>query len=214
LASFIAIWRHGVSPWLVFEILFKTDRGVVINDAYGHSMLYLETGNMMLGGLYSAIVHVGDGITGYLWGQSYVNYILTAPPAFLGLPRPLGLEWVTDINGQIMSQGGIFEVAEAYWNFGLIGCFVVSFLISYAFGRLLRRGIKYNNYFFLTWYLVFGFMGFRAIWYQNFSYFRIMTVMLVLYIVALVAARWFIRSDKRSGRIVNKLGNELVGVKG
>ncbi|MFK8029509.1 MAG: hypothetical protein AB8G18_04675 [Gammaproteobacteria bacterium] len=191
-ASFIAIWRYGVSPENVLKIMFESDRGLLIREQYGHKMLWIETGNMMLGGAYSAIVQVNEGITGFLYGQSYVDYLLKAPPAFLGLPRPEGLEHFTAINGQIMSQGGIFEVAEGYWNFGILGCVAISFLISYAFGWLLKRGLRYNSYFFLTWYLVFGFMGVRAVWYQNFSYFRIMTVMLILYVAASVAFKWFV----------------------
>ncbi len=212
-ASFIAIWRNGVNPVAAMSILLESDRGSLINEIYGHKILYLETGNMMLGGIYSAIVQARDGITGYLWGESYFNYLLIAPPAFLGFPRPLGLEWLTDINGEVMTQGGIFEVAEAYWNFGLIGCFFVSFLISYVFGWILKRGLKYNNYFYLTWYLVFGFMGFRAIWYQNFSYFRIMTVMLVVYVAALFAFRWFVVSGNQPRHYVNRSDDRLPGFK-
>lgn len=203
-ATFVAIWRIGVTPAQVWELMMNSKQGLLINEIFGHKLFYLETGNMMLGGLYSAIIQARDGITGYLWGESYFNYLLIAPPAFLGLSRPLGLEWWTDINGEIMSMGGIFEVAEAYWNFGLIGCFLVSFLISYAFGWLLKRGLKYNNYFYLTWYLVYGFMGFRAIWYQNFSYFRIMTVMLVVYLAGSFAFRWFVIGRRRSRYRINK----------
>jgi hypothetical protein len=211
-ATFVAIWRSGVSPEAVVELMLNSDRGMLINEIYGHKIFYLETGNMMLGGVYSAIVQAG-GMTGYLWGGSYFNYLLIAPPAFLGLPRPLGLEWWTSIDGVAMSLGGIFEVAEAYWNFGLIGCLLISFFISYAFGWLLKRGLKYNNYFYLTWYLVYGFMGFRAIWYQNFSYFRIMTVMLVVYVAALLTFRWFVTGRKQSRNYIKKLDDELSGVK-
>lgn len=211
-ASFIAIWRNGVNPVEAITVLLESERGLLINEVFGHKMLFLETGNMMLGGAYSAIAQVQEGITGYLWGESYINYLLIAPPAFLGLPRPLGLEWMTDINGTVMSLGGIFEVAEAYWNFGLLGCFFISFFISYAFGWILKRGLKYNNYFYLIWYLVYGFMGFRAIWYQNFSYFRIMTVMLVIYMAALFSFRWFVVNRNRPRYYVQKLDNVLPGV--
>jgi len=203
LAFAIAIWRQGVAFGTVLEYMFHGELVLFVNTFYGHKMLYFETGNMMLGGLYSAIVQVREGITGYLWGESYLNYILFAPPAFLELPRPLGLEWLTDINGITMTQGGIFEVAEAYWNFGLVGCFVVSFLISYSFGWLLRRGLELNSYFYMVWYLVSGFMSFRAVWYQNFSYFRILTVMLVVYVAALFLFRWFVaKHNKRTAAIV------------
>lgn len=207
-ATFVAIWRVGITPAEALELMMDTERGLLIKELFGKKLLWLETGNMMLGGLYSAIIQARDGITGYLWGESYFNYLLIAPPAFLGLPRPLGLEWWTHINGETMSMGGIFEVAEAYWNFGLIGCFIVSFFISYAFAWILKRGLKFNNYFYLTWYLVYGFMGFRAIWYQNFSYFRIMTVMLVVYVVGSLFFRWFVIGRLRSKSETSRAAGE------
>ena len=199
-STFIALWRGGGNNVLaVIEIILNSDRGLLINDIYGHKMLYFETGNMMLGGLYAAIVQVREGYTGLLFGESYFNYFLISPPAFLSLPRPLGLEWATEINGQIMAQGGIFEVAEAYWNFGLFGCFFVSFWLSYFFAWLLRRGLLHNNYFFIVWYFVFGIHGFRSIWYQTFSYFRLMTVMLVILGLSYIFFRWFSKDNDAYG---------------
>ncbi|OFE11756.1 hypothetical protein PHACT_00120 [Pseudohongiella acticola] len=195
-ATFIAIARAGIDPWLAMELVFNSETGRLISNVYGHKMLYFETGNMMLGGLYSAIVQVREGYTGLLFGESYFNYLLVSPPALLGLPRPLGLEWATEINGVTMTQGGIFEVAEAYWNFGLAGCFFISFLWSFLFGYLLRHGLMTNNYFYLAWYIVYGFHGFRAIWYQNFGYFRLMTVMFVIYIVCVPFYGWFIANRR------------------
>ena len=196
IATYIALWRSGLPPTLALEQISGNSQNILINEIYGHQILYLETGNMMLGGLYSAIVQVGEGGAGLLAGESYFNYLLITPPAFLGLPRPLGLEWATALNGVTMTIGGIFEVAEAYWNFGLIGCFVVSLVISYIFGWILRRGLRASNYFFLVWYIVFGLHGFRSIWYQNFSYFRLMTVMILIYFVAIYMFKFFIQ-DRR-----------------
>jgi len=190
-ASFIAVWRTGIDVIAALQILATNDKGLLIREIGEHKVIFLETGNMMLGGLYSAIVQVREGYTGLLYGESYFNYLLIAPPAFLGLPRPLGLEWLTNINDEIITQGGIFEVAEAYWNFGIIGCFIVSFGLSYFFAWLMRRGVLQNNYFFLVWYFIFGIHGFRSIWYQNFSYFRLMTVMLVILGLSYLYFRWF-----------------------
>ena len=196
-ASLVALWRSGEGMLRAAEILFGSgDSRLFISSVYGHPMLYFETGNMMLGGLYAAIVNVREGLTGMLWGQSYFDYLRISPPAFLGLPRPLGLEWSTFIDGARMAQGGIFEVAEAYWNFGFAGCFAVSFLLSGFFGWLLRRGMFGNNYFFLTWYIVFGLHSFRSIWYQNFSYFRLFTIMLLIYLAGRLFAHWY-TTDRR-----------------
>jgi hypothetical protein len=191
-ASFIAIWRSGgVDISVVIQMMLNSEKGFLVQELNDEKVLWLETGNMMLGSLYSAIVQVREGLTGLLFGESYLNYLLISPPAFLGLPRPLGLEWFTDINGVTMTLGGIFEVAEAYWNFGLVGCFAVSFGLSYFFAWLLRRGVLHNNYFFLVWYFVFGIHGLRSIWYQTFSYFRLMTVMLVILGLSYLYFRWF-----------------------
>jgi len=200
IASFIAIWRSGLNLLAVLEILWSNSDSFFIKTTSEHRLLFFETGNMMLGGLYSAIVNTEqgllvdnfDGVSGFLLGRSYLNYFLITPPAFLDLPRPLGLEWSTQINGLAMSQGGIFEVAEAYWNFGLLGCFCVSLFISYVFGFLLKRGLRGNNYFYLVWYIVYGLHGLRCVWYQNFSYFRLMTIMMLIYVLAQFLFKFFI----------------------
>jgi hypothetical protein len=197
---YIGYWRAGLNIYDAYNLLWNNDEGFLIKNNSENKMAYLETGNMMLGGFYSAIVNVKellqidnyDGHSGFLLGKSYINYFLTLPPALFGFERPLGLEWATSINNIQMSQGGIFEVAEAYWNFGYVGCFFVSFFISYIFSLLLKRGLKKSNYFFLTWYIVFGLHGFRCIWYQNFSYLRIATVMIIVYILAYFLFRFFI----------------------
>jgi hypothetical protein len=197
-ASLVGIWRSGFGLARAFELIFGqgADR-LFVSNVYGHPMLYLETGNMMLGSFYAAIVNSISGTSGYLWGESYLNYILTAPPAFLGLPRPLGLEWFVSIDGLMMAQGGIFEPAEAFWNFGFAGCFAVSFLLSYCFGWLLMQGLSRANYFYLTWYIVFGLHSFRSIWYQNFSYFRLFTIMLLIFVFASLFFNWFTRNRLR-----------------
>jgi hypothetical protein len=204
-AMYVALWRDGIDLVAVVELLIAKGRGVIINDVYGHPMLYFETGNMMLGGLYSSIIQVQEGITGYLLGQSYFNYLMIAPPAFLGLSRPLGLEWFTDIGDIRMSQGGIFEVAEAYWNFGLVGCLIVSYVISRFMGYLLINGLKRMNVFILMWYMVMGFMGLRAVWYQNFSYFRILTVMLVIFVISKLLFAWYVKSHAKKWKSVDSL---------
>jgi hypothetical protein len=197
-ASFIALWRTGIDISSVIKTFISRENGLLIQEVYDKKIIFLETGNMMLGGLYSAIVQVREGYTGFLYGESYLNYLIISPPAFLGLPRPLGLEWFTSINGEIITQGGIFEVAEAYWNFGIFGCFAVSFGLSYFFAWIMRRGVLHNNYFFLVWYFVFGIHGFRSIWYQNFSYFRLMTVMLVILGLSYLFFRWFSKDHAAS----------------
>jgi hypothetical protein len=195
LASVTAVWRTGDISFLsAISEIANLGEELFIRNLWNKDVFFIETGNQMLGGLYSAIVQVKEGYTGFLMGESYFNYILMTPPAFLNLERPLGLEWLTAVDGEALTQGGIFEVAEAYWNFGFIGCFIISLAVSFLFGTLLRKGINQSNYFFLTWYIVFGLHGFRAIWYQNFVYFRIATVMLLVWGLSYFYLKWFIRN--------------------
>jgi hypothetical protein len=184
----IAVWRQAPSTSLVDisdELLEKAPE-LLVNDVYGHRMIFIETGNMMVGGMYGLIENVSR--TGPLLGETYATYLLRTPPAFLGLPRPdqEDLAYRTDVGGIRMSQGGVFEPAEAYANFGLAGCFAVSFLLSYAMGFLLRRANEKGSIFLALWYLVFGLMGLRAIWYQNFGYYRIATIFVLIYLVLIV----------------------------
>ncbi len=186
-ATLIAYIRQGLPIVEFIEHSFATGRGL-INEVYGYPVLFFETGNMMIGGFYAAIVNVQN--TGFLFGSGYFEYLLRSPPAFLGLDRPEGLDTLTLIDGQIMSQGGIFEVAEAYWNFGLIGCFIIPLILSYFHGVILDKAVKRHSIFLFICYLTPGLMAFRAVWYQNFSYFRQFTILLLLYIFAYFFARW------------------------
>jgi hypothetical protein len=182
-ASAVAQWRADASKGIlseIIDIILNIDKLFIV-EFNGQKLLYIETGNQMIGGMYGVIENTKKG--GFLMGSSYLDYLLRLPPAFLNLPRPNGIEWSTGIGEEIMSQGGIFEPAESYANFGLFGCFPISFLISYFFGFLLRRSINLKNLFYLCFYLVFGLMGFRAVWYQNFSYCRIISVFLCYYYI-------------------------------
>ena len=194
ISGFIAAWRFSGDVYSSLAFPFSSDYTGLLIHSYEYPVLWLETGSMAIGTLYAAIVNVETGLTPLLWGSSYFDWILKIPPQFIGLPRPQGLEWAASIGDQIMSQGGIFEVSEAYWNFGLVGCFVISFLISYSISYLLRKGLRNSNLFMLSWYLVMGLMSLRGIWYQNFTYFRISSIMIFVYIMSKVVAPWFLRS--------------------
>jgi len=209
LGGFIAQWRFSGNITDSFSFIISSEYTGLLNYSYGHPVLWLETGSMAIGTLYAAIVNVKIGLIGLHWGSSYLDWILKLPPQFLGLPRPEGLEWSASIGGQIMSQGGIFEVSEAYWNFGLVGCFVVSFLISYLLAYLLQRGLRRTNLFNLLWYLTMGFMSLRGIWYQNFTYFRLFSIMMLLYIAAKGFAPWFICSFQ-SARLLPRFRDSSV----
>lgn len=195
LSSFIATWRQTSSMPLAWQSLQGggTEHSFILER--GHRMLNLETGNQILGTFYAVVVNLQLGLRDYLLGSSYLDYLLRSPPDILGLPRPQDLAWEMDIQGLWMAQGGIFEVAEAYWNFGYIGSFLVPLLISFFFASLLKRAL-FSGYacpFYASFFIAFGLHAPRSVWYQTFSYFRLITVFLVIYIFAKFFAKSFVR---------------------
>ncbi len=186
-ASGVAIWRSSPELSIIDTVNILIIKGpeLILNDSnYGHRMIYIETGNMSIGGMYGLIENTRRD--GFLWGATYVDYIFRTPPAFLGVKRPEDLAYRTGVGDTLMSQGGTFEPAEAFVNFGLLGCFVVSFILSYFMAFLLKAANKNGSIFYASWYLVFGLLGFRDIWYQTFGYFRLATIYLLLYVFLLL----------------------------
>ncbi len=204
LSTTIAQWRSARSM-PVSEVLgsvFSQGSSLVFNNIYGHPMIYMETANMMIGGLYAMVVRISTGEVDFLWGSSYLDYLARLPPAFLGWPRPdeSDLAWSTSIQGLQMSQGGIFEVAEAYANFGFAGCFAVSFAVSFFMAGLLKVGLRRGDIFFVVWYLVNGLMLPRAIWYQNFAFVRIASIFALFWIALTIFRGLRGRSHIRTSR--------------
>ena len=191
-----AIWRNAIDSNLLL-IIFEH-----LNNIYdklfivlgGDTIFWMETGNHAIGGFYAFVQKKELGYIDYYYGRDYLNFI---PRSLPGIVRPesfnaLNLAWSTDINGVRMTQGGIYEPAEAYANFGFLGCFFISFLISFFFVWLLKKAKRDYSIFFMAWYIVNGFMLSRIIWYQNFVLIRIVTVMVFLYIVFYIFnQRWF-----------------------
>ena len=193
----IGFWRNDIKLDL-FSIILKYlthISSVLFLKLNYHKVFFMGgTANEMIGGFYGIVQRIHLGYSNFYYGMDYLNYIPRLLPAFI---RPesfnkLGLAYHTNINGVIMSQGGIFEPAEAYVNFGFLGCFFISFLISFFFVWLLKKAKKNFSIFFMSWYIVNGFMLSRAVWYQNFAFARIMSVMLFLYVIFyLLKNRWF-----------------------
>ena len=194
LSSFIADWRRTGSTSLAWQGLQDGNAGGSFILERQHRMLNLETGNQILGTFYAVVVNLQLGFRDYLFGSSYLDYLLRSPPDILGLPRPQDLAWEMDIQGLGMAQGGIFELAEAYWNFGYTGSFLVPMLISFFFANLLKRAL-FSGYacpFYACFFIAFGLHAPRSVWYQTFSYFRLITVFMVIYALAWLFAKSFV----------------------
>lgn len=104
------------------------------------------------------------------WGATYLEYILRSPPEFLYPGRPPDLSLMFLDHGYA-SVGGIFELAEAYYNFGAIGCLVMPLLVSFALSKIYMGALRGNwlRFFLLTAVLS---VFFRGAWYQIFAFYK------------------------------------------
>lgn len=205
LANAIAVWRY-VPDNNIFNLvldMFFNYQDLIFPEFSGEKVFWMETANHSIGGFYSMIAQHELGLYGYFPGETYLNMVPRLIPSFI---RPdewdqaMDLAWQTSIGGQVITQGGIFEPAEAYANFGILGCFFISALVSYFLVWLLKQSFKRHSIFYMAWYITCGFLMLRGVWYQNFAFVRAASVVAVLYILLyFLRPSWIkIRSGKTS----------------
>jgi len=132
---------------------------------------------------FSNIVYLIDSKTmDLLFGKSFLEFIPRTPPEFLYPDRPRDYAWIFDDYG-LGATGGIFELAEAYMNFGFLGVLlipgIISFLMARAFyGALHRQSV-------ISYFLLFTFLGMflRGTWYQIFAFYKSFLTALILFVV-------------------------------
>lgn len=109
-----------------------------------------------------------------------------------------------DVAGERMAQGGIFEVAEAYWNFWYFGAFFVPLVITYLMGSLLRHALRSPTAWFFAAisFITIMLMTPRGVWYQTFAYWRTVTVIVVLYLIIKLAHGLISSNRARAGKKV------------
>jgi len=184
IASYIAIWRHVGNFSVALGELLSTSLFIVERDA--GKILSLETANQMAGHFYVVYSKIELIKEPFLYGKSYLDFLFRTTPAFLGLQRPADLAWAMFVvEGETMAQGGVYEVAEAYWNFWYFGVLVVPMIISYTLGWFLKKALTSPKLwiFFASGFFGLGLMAPRAIWYQTFAYWRLLTVVVLLYLL-------------------------------
>lgn len=149
---------------------------------------------------FSGIIYMlKENIIDFYYGSSYFDYILRTPPEFLYPDRPQDLAWIF-VNNGFTSGGGFFELAEAYLNFGVIGAFIVPFLISFLLGYSYRLFVI-NRYSIVHAILLFSFLsGFmRGILYQTFAFYKsIVTGFILLFIFYFILGFVKIKKLRRS----------------
>lgn len=121
-------------------------------------------------------------LTEFLYGKSYLDYILRIPPKFIYPDRPETLAnliqyWFDDNHG-----GGFNEIAEIYLNFGIYGFLILPGIISYIIGYSYNRHLSnpYNireSIFFIAIISVYV----RFLLYQTFAGFKSLVTALFLY---------------------------------
>jgi hypothetical protein len=76
-----------------------------------------------------------SGTIRYLYGQTYLDYLLSLPPGFLtyaiGYQRPLEATQGPNWWFMGLSGGGIHPVVVPFMNFGIAGCFIVMGIYGY-----------------------------------------------------------------------------------
>ncbi|MGA1847654.1 O-antigen polymerase [Deferribacter abyssi] len=151
---------------------------------------------------FSGIIYMlKHHIIDFYYGSSYFDYILRTPPKFLYPDRPQDLAWIF-VNNGFTSGGGFFELAEAYLNFGVIGLFIVPFVVSFLLGYSYRLFVI-NRYSIVHAILLFSFLsGFmRGVLYQTFTFYKSIvtgfTLLFIFYILIAIS-----KNKKFIGKVV------------
>ena len=139
---------------------------------------------------------VDQNIISHLWGRSYFEYIPRTPPEFLYPDRPSDYSSIFDNYGYA-AVGGFFELAEAYLNFGVFGCFIVPLLISFSLSKIYQNSFNGGLFWFLMLSAVLS-VFFRGAWYQSFAFYKSLFTGLVIYaLVVLVVSLFGMHMSRR-----------------
>ena len=188
LTGFISVWRNIGDVSTSIEVFLSG--AIFIKDRGGIDVLTLATGNQMLSGFYAVYSKINLLNEQYLFGSSYVDYLIRLPPGFMGFDRPEDLALQMTVGDTLMQQGGIYEITEAFWNFGYLGVYMVPLLISFLISILLNKCYSISRYqlFYLSAFFVIGLSSPRAIWYQNFVYIRLLSLLALIMLFAFIAS--------------------------
>jgi len=164
-----------VSSWE--DLIIETDDGLVSVQA--------STFGDIAATLLSMIGLVDEGELTLVHGKTYLDFILRTPPQFLYPDRPETVAWIF-WRHDTSTGGGLYELAEAYYNFGPAGAALVPAIISFLFARVYMRAIRLRTPLAV---LALGLLiatSYRGIWYQTFNYYRMATIWLTFEAVLIV----------------------------
>ena len=159
---------------------------------------------------FSNIVYLIDSKTmDLVFGKSFLEFIPRTPPEFLYPDRPRDYAWIFDDYG-LGATGGIFELAEAYMNFGFLGALVIPGLISFLMAKAFYGALHRQSV--ISYFLLFTFLGMflRGTWYQIFAFYKSFLTALILFVVFAVlhsllrnAVRPAPAAQPRAGNVVS-----------
>jgi len=172
--------------YLTFDeiiVVIKNGFSAIMEGSRSGILFYQGTINDIATTFSGIIYMIQHHIINYYYGNSYLDYILRTPPKFLYPDRPESLAWIF-VNHGFTSGGGFFELAEAYLNFGVMGAFIVPFVISFLLGCAYKLFVN-NKYSIFYSILLFSFLsGFmRGVLYQSFSFYKAIVTGFIIYTI-------------------------------
>ncbi|HQT58831.1 hypothetical protein [Daejeonella sp.] len=149
----------------------------------GYIVFNMNTASMTIGTLNVIPYKLID--TGYLYGESFLNWIPRTLPEFLLSNRPEGPEFAMHYNDIWFGWGGIHEVAEEFWNFGYLGVLLLPLTFSYLLNSLGKSFLRSGS-FFMAIPVVWLIMMPRWIWYQIFALYKSTITMFIIALLLFV----------------------------
>lgn len=166
--EFFGLVRSGLSQWVSGKIPFSEVLSIGLGNANYSDVIYSGT----LGPISTTLANAIDGIfytyVPITWGKGYLEYIPRLAPEILSPNRPEDYAWF--FRGIYATGGGVFEVAEAIINFGLIGALIMPFIVSVVYALVYRNFETRKT---LYWTILMGAIlavFLRGAWYQTFAY--------------------------------------------
>lgn len=172
---FMEAWglvRTGMHMWLNDQADFSD----VINQGLGNAavmdnVIYSGTLGPISTTLANTIYLLKNETIDFIYGNSYIDYILRTPPEFLYPDRPKDYATMFS-NFNLSAGGGFFELAEAYLNFGIIGAFIVPFVLSLVISIIYLNAKRNNGIFAIFALSSILCIWIRGAWYQTFAYYK------------------------------------------
>lgn len=185
--------RSGLSEYLAGELSFQQllDMGLG-NAALMPDVIYAGTLGPIATTFANVVALFRWGEVDFIYGSSYLDFLLRTPPEFLYPDRPKDYAAMFTDYG-LSSGGGFFELAEAYLNFGPVGAVVIPFCISFVIARFYQRALTQMNLFYVFALSSLLSVWLRGSWYQTFAFYKSFVAALVMYVVIHIAAVLFYR---------------------